>query len=117
MPYKDPHAPENVARMRSYRRKHYRENPQPYKDRAKVSREAMIAWYRDLKHMKPCTDCEVAYPAYVMHWDHLRDKELHLAAVLRLGWSKTRIMAEIAKCELVCSNCHAIRTWSRNHPD
>ena len=48
-----------------------------------------------------------------MQWDHLPG-EVKLGAVSSLrGRSKKEILDEIAKCELVCANCHAIRTFQR----
>jgi hypothetical protein len=49
-----------------------------------------------------------------MQWDHLPGTEKHAD----LGWlvrtdNKRRVLAEIAKCELVCANCHALRTFLR----
>jgi len=31
-----------------------------------------------------------------------------------LGHSRQEILDEIAKCDLVCTNCHIIRTFARN---
>ena len=59
----------------------------------------------------PCTDCGVCYPPYVMDFDHLRDKR-RLISRLR-GVSTKLLLSEVAKCELVCSNCHRIRTFKR----
>jgi predicted HNH restriction endonuclease len=48
-----------------------------------------------------------------MQWDHLPGVE-KLASVAELyGYSRDRVLAEIAKCELVCANCHAVRTYRR----
>lgn len=63
----------------------------------------------------PCMDCENSYPPECMDFDH-RDPEQKIAGVghvmaCRLAW--TRIEAEIAKCDLVCANCHRIRTKKR----
>ena len=65
-----------------------------------------------LKEASPCLDCGKKYPHYVMHYDHLRDKMGDLAHMVQRE-SLTRILAEIEKCELVCANCHAIRTHVR----
>lgn len=31
------------------------------------------------------------------------------------GWSKKRIKAEIAKCVVLCKNCHSLRTYEERH--
>jgi len=61
---------------------------------------------------KPCMDCIKSYPHYVMDFDH-RNGEQKIREVARMiigGWSKTKVLEEIEKCDLVCSNCHRIRT-------
>lgn len=63
----------------------------------------------------PCTDCGRSFPHYVMHFDH-RDPAIKTKAIATLcrntvAWA--RVEAEIAKCDLVCANCHAIRTWKQ----
>jgi hypothetical protein len=45
----------------------------------------------------------------------------HLPGTIKLGaisnqirtWSRKLTFKELAKCELVCANCHAIRTYRR----
>jgi len=63
---------------------------------------------------KPCTDCGVRYPYYVMEFDHLdsETKEFNVSAGITRA-SYERLIAEIAKCEVVCANCHAERTHQR----
>jgi hypothetical protein len=67
---------------------------------------------RKRKENVPCVDCGVKYPYYVMDFDHLEDKKFnisYLAATGRIGTLKM----EIAKCEIVCANCHRKRTYER----
>jgi hypothetical protein len=49
-----------------------------------------------------------------MHWDHLPGtiKFGEISDKMR-QWSPKLIFEELAKCELVCANCHAIRTYRR----
>jgi hypothetical protein len=49
-----------------------------------------------------------------MDFDHLKDKEMNLSDMIRRGFGKKKILAEVAKCELVCANCHRLRTFKRN---
>jgi hypothetical protein len=61
----------------------------------------------------PCTDCKVQYPYYVMQFDHVRGKKRFTISSGYLTRSKEAVEAEVAKCEVVCSNCHTERTHSR----
>jgi hypothetical protein len=57
-----------------------------------------------------CTDCSGVFPGCVYHFDH-RDpsaKSFELSEHKDLSLSKLR--SEVSKCDLVCANCHAIRT-------
>ena len=56
-------------------------------------------------------DCGQTYPTYVMDFDH-RDpttKLCKVSAAVYLG-SEQKLLDEIAKCDLVCANCHRVRT-------
>lgn len=65
----------------------------------------------------PCTDCDERFPACAMDFDH-RDPEKKAANISTLvlqNTPKELIEAEIRKCDLVCSNCHRIRTRNQRH--
>lgn len=64
----------------------------------------------------PCMDCNVQYPPYVMDFDHVKDeKVMAVARMISDGLALKTILAEIAKCEVVCSNCHRSRTHKRKY--
>ena len=69
---------------------------------------------RNLKSNTPCFDCDRLFPHYIMEFDH-REPEKKLDAVATLAGKSTwlRVESEIAKCDLVCANCHRTRTWNR----
>lgn len=61
---------------------------------------------------RPCADCGQRFPPCCMDFDHVRGTKV--ASVTRLVTSSIqKILAEIAKCDLVCANCHRIRTHRR----
>lgn len=62
---------------------------------------------------KPCADCGERYPPYVMDFDHLDSKEKEFQVSLMRYHSEAKILAEVAKCEVVCANCHRERTHVR----
>jgi hypothetical protein len=67
-----------------------------------------------LKTDRPCTDCGKIFPPQVMQWDHLPGnvKLGNISTGIR-DRSREEVLDEIAKCELVCANCHALRTFER----
>jgi len=47
-----------------------------------------------------------------MDFDHLRDKKYNISNMVCSDYG-VALMEEIEKCELVCANCHRIRTQKR----
>lgn len=103
---------EKREKSRARIRAHYRNNKDYYLQKNRRRRLELQDFLRDLKSSTPCVDCQKIYPYYVMDFDHLRDKAKVVSRIVRSG-SMTLLMAEIAKCELVCANCHRLRTFSR----
>lgn len=67
-----------------------------------------------LKESARCLDCGGAFPACCFDFDH-RDpatKDRRAVSISQLAGLVTEeeLRAEIAKCDLVCANCHRIRT-------
>jgi hypothetical protein len=67
---------------------------------------AVITQAKDI----PCADCGVRYPSYVMQFDHLDPSQKLFNIGSFTNQTMSQVVAEIAKCEVVCANCHAIRT-------
>lgn len=101
-----------AEQQRANAKRHYDSNKEMYAERNRRAKDRLRQIIRDAKSV-PCTDCGVQYPHYVMDFDHLGDKEYNVGSMVGLG-SKTKLLAEIEKCEVVCSNCHRERTYSRN---
>jgi hypothetical protein len=79
-----------------------------------AKQKAHLAKYiRDYKERHPCADCKIQYPYYVMDFDHVRGKKHKNVMELIPTLSKKKIDEEIKKCEVVCSNCHRVRTHMR----
>jgi hypothetical protein len=73
--------------------------------------EAFDAWQQSLKAGKPCTDCGQTFDPAAMQWDHLPQfaKVANVSDLARRH-NRRMVLEEIEKCELVCANCHAVRT-------
>lgn len=85
----------------------------PEKISIKKQKEALARYLKEVKEKNPCMDCKISYPYYMMDFDHVRGKKQANVAELINTLSKKRIDTEIAKCEVVCSNCHRARTYMR----
>lgn len=82
-------------------------------EKVKRHRQKKREFIRDAKK-KPCTDCGVQYPYYVMQFDHVSGVKKFNFSSAHVDFKRfDQIIDEIAKCEVVCSNCHAARTYSR----
>jgi len=99
----------------AYQREYYERHKDYYlrlqEERVARNRRAI----REAKNV-PCADCGRRYPPYVMDFDHRvgEKKTFNLsiaAGQTRLSWAKMK--AEIAKCDVVCANCHRERTYQR----
>jgi hypothetical protein len=59
---------------------------------------------------KPCMDCKMKYPYYVMQFDHRDPKHKKFTIGSDSRTALQPLLDEIAKCDVVCANCHAERT-------
>ena len=83
-----------------------------HREANKRYREKMHKIVDAAKEGVPCFDCGGMFPLYVMEFDHVGPKSRTVPSVAgRSGPDK--IFAEIAQCEIVCANCHKIRTYQR----
>jgi len=96
-----------------YRKNKARHNERRYQNQI-LRREAKRAFVDKLKS-GPCVDCITSYIPVVMEFDHVRGYKLfNLGDAVRMDVSLEKIQAEAAKCDLVCANCHRIRTFKRS---
>ena len=68
--------------------------------------------FLDAVRSAPCLDCGGVFPPCAMDFDHVGPKSF---GVMSKYGDKTmaELLEEIAKCEIVCSNCHRVRTAAR----
>ena len=90
----------------------YREKPETYRVRNTAARAVVLELIAVAKD-RPCLDCDETYPPFVMDFDHRpgEAKRFNLSRAVRLGYSPQVVAEEIAKCDVVCANCHRIRTF------
>lgn len=84
-----------------------------YAESSRQSRERTYKKYYALKS-GPCVDCGEVYLPTLMHFDHMGEDKTAMVSWLRCNSGWDTVVKEVAKCELVCSNCHGYRTAERN---
>lgn len=95
----------------AYRQLHYEDNRQKYIDKAARWREEQKVIFYHWLSSQSCLDCGNP-DMRVLEFDHLDDKSYAIAD--KIGRVKFEILQEeIAKCDVVCANCHKIRTAER----
>jgi NAD-dependent dihydropyrimidine dehydrogenase PreA subunit len=107
MPYTD------SEKRKEASRRHYQKHKAKYIARTKAYSQKHREKVYEYKKTTPCKDCGQQHPHYVMEFDHVRGKKVsNIADILHRNHAGG-IWKEIAKCELVCANCHRYRTYKR----
>lgn len=97
-----PNKPDYQAK---YIRKHYQENKQYYLDRASKRKAALLEKVRSLK-IKCSRGPESDPRCLDFHHLDAKKKFKSVSNMVRYGYSLKRILKEIAKCIVLCANCH-----------
>lgn len=102
-----------MANSAEVNRRYYLANKEKVAFRNKQNKARNRAYIKSVKESSPCQDCGNFYPSYVMDFDHLEDKLDNVSTLANSTISLERLQTEVAKCDLVCANCHRIRTHVR----
>jgi 5-methylcytosine-specific restriction endonuclease McrA len=99
----------------TYYQAHYKKYRDSYLKRANVRREKlktefhtnMLAYLSD----KSCVICG-ENDQRVLEFDHIEpaEKKFSISQAVKLGFAWEEVKLEIAKCQVLCSNCHKKRT-------
>lgn len=85
----------------------------PYKDRERqrtfqrLRARSLKDWFWDYKRTLSCSSCGASHPA-VIQFHHLKEKIEAVSRLVNMLVPRKKIMAEIAKCRVLCANCHLI---------
>lgn len=98
---------------------HYQSNKRYYIVKAANRKNQIKHDFWSWLSTKSCIDCGIS-DIRVLEFDHrLREQKLYnISDLLRTGQDKY-LLKEIEKCDIVCANCHRIRTskqfdWTKN---
>lgn len=115
MPYKN--REDQKAYQKEYHKRWYVKN--------KDNRQKQVAERRLVKKIEAselinkfktstgCKDCGYNAHSVALDFDHLNSKSYNISAMVADGYKTDAIQKEMLKCEVVCANCHRVRTKSR----
>lgn len=96
-----------VANLRRYRREWYARNCEHAKAKVMVRKAEIRKWFAAYKLTLECAKCGEDHPATLDFHHKKRDTKVRIvSAAVSFGWAKERIISEIKKCTVLCSNCH-----------
>lgn len=95
-------------RYRAANREKSRKANREYMAQRRTERKAFIYALKD----RPCMDCGGEFHPVCMQFDHRDSTQKKFNVGERFALARmVDLEAEIAKCDIVCANCHALRTW------
>lgn len=101
MPYKD------IEKQRAAQRDYARRNQEKNYQYARERKDEIREWFIEIKKDLKCQTCGENHPACLeFHHENEDDKYGCVSSMVHAGYAKEKILAEIKKCSVFCSNCH-----------
>lgn len=103
---------QDKARNRERKAEWYRENREIQYARVKANQQRVKQWVDDYRRQCKCSRCPETHPATLdFHHRDPMTKKANVSHIYLKGWSLRKVQEEIAKCDILCSNCHRKLHW------
>lgn len=104
----------NSERSKTYYKNNHEKHKRVIKDRGHKQKQLIREFLLNLLKNSECKDCQ-NNDIRVLEFDHLPgfEKKHNVSEMITGRYSVLRVQEEINKCEIVCANCHKIRTIDR----
>jgi len=103
----------NREKLREYQREWCHNNKDKVSEKQKKRVRKQTDWLRDYKAAAGCLDCG-NMDVRVLEFDHVPERgEKKFKISMQRNWGRVQLEEELAKCDVVCGNCHNIRTYER----
>lgn len=107
-------SPEEREKDLAYKRKYDKEHAQEIATRNREYMEKRKIWLLDYKKTHPCGECGESHPACIdFHHRNPEDKKFSISDNGK-GKSLETLKKEIAKCRILCTNCHRKFHWGNS---
>ena len=97
---------------RKYMRDWYQKNKSKQLKYNKSVKKAYKAWWKEYKATLSCNRCGENHPATIdFHHKNPAEKKTSVYELTNNNMGRERVMEEVAKCEVLCANCHRKEHW------
>lgn len=93
---------------KEYLKEHYQKNKEYYSDKRERNRDVYRKEFYEFLLTKSCQSCGVS-DIRVLEFDHRSDKSFNISSKMA-NMPLKALMLEIEKCDILCANCHRIKT-------
>lgn len=101
----------NKNKHKECKRIWYQKNKEKVDYLNNLRKQKLAEWFVDYKSRLRC-DCGENHPGCLEFHHKSDEKDINVSRMVHFGYSKERILKEIAKCEVKCSNCHQKIHWN-----
>lgn len=115
---RDPeYAAAQKEKLKIYQKEYRKNNPDLIKDLSKRCRvKKRIKYQEFMQKVKnlPCNCCGQKFPEKVLDFHHIdpKNKFMDISHMVSIFKPIEQILDEIKKCELLCANCHRMKTFN-----
>jgi hypothetical protein len=94
--------------QQTYQKDRYQKNPAYYAARNTRAEREKRKWFDDeIVAKSKCLKCGENHPGCLdFHHRDPSDKHMEVTKMVKAKCSKAKILKEIAKCDVLCANCH-----------
>lgn len=97
----------NTEMMTSYQQQWHQDNKTRRIEAKAEKRAELKIWLQEYKSTLKCERCDESHIACLdFHHKEASEKEFVLSKAVNNGYSREKIIKEISKCSVLCSNCH-----------
>jgi hypothetical protein len=115
--YEKDYRAKNPEVFKAIRRRFWKRHKGRLMQKRRAAIAANSAFVREVKTGRPCADCGGRFHPAAMDFDHqpgTKKVRGGVSALARHGTTtKAVLIREMWKCDLVCANCHRVRTFTR----
>jgi len=92
---------------RKYTKEHYSQNKKYYLEKAKRRENEILAFIKNIKDNSSCKICGEKENCCLDFHHQYGQKECEISIIARRKrWTNSKVVKEIKKCIILCSNCH-----------